>query len=32
MVIDGKPVEYKIATYTLSDALERDFVGLSARQ
>ncbi|WP_347460614.1 hypothetical protein ABEF79_08565 [Acinetobacter sp. ANC 7454] len=32
MVIDGKNVEYKIATYTLNDPLERDFVGLSARQ
>ncbi|PWF32389.1 hypothetical protein DBB30_33630, partial [Yersinia pestis] len=32
MVIDGKSVEYKIATYSLNDALEVDFVGLSARQ
>lgn len=32
MVIDGKNIEYKIATYTLNDALEVDFVGLSARQ
>lgn len=32
MIVDGKPVEYKIATYDLSDALERDFVGLSAKQ
>lgn len=32
MVIDGKNVEYKIATYSLNDALEVDFVGLSARQ
>lgn len=32
MMIDGKQVEYKIATYGLSDALKADFVGLSARQ
>lgn len=32
MVIDGKNVEYKIATYTINDPLERDFVGLTARQ
>ncbi|MBB4834968.1 hypothetical protein [Acinetobacter schindleri] len=32
MVVDGKNVEYKIATYSLNDALEIDFVGLSARQ
>lgn len=32
MVIDGKDVQYKIATYTLNDPLEIDFVGLSARQ
>lgn len=32
MVIDCKSVEYKIATYSLNDALEVDFVGLSARQ
>lgn len=32
MVIDGKNVEYKVATYSLNDALEVDFVGLSARQ
>ncbi|MDO5541715.1 MAG: hypothetical protein Q4F77_00260 [Acinetobacter sp.] len=31
MVIDGKNVEYKIATYTINDPLERDFVGLTAR-
>lgn len=32
MVIEGKEVEYKIATYTINDPLERDFVGLTARQ
>lgn len=32
MVIDGKSVEYKVATYSLNDPLEVDFVGLSARQ
>ncbi len=32
MVIDGKDVEYKIATYSLNDALKSDFVGLTARQ
>nr|WP_227609570.1 hypothetical protein [Acinetobacter sp. CS-2] len=32
MVIDGKNVEYKIATYTLNDPLDMDYVGLSARQ
>lgn len=32
MIIDGKQVEYKIATYGLSDALKADFVGLSAKQ
>ena len=32
MVIDSKNVEYKIATYSLNDALGVDFVGLSARQ
>ena len=32
MVIDQKEVEYKIATYQINDPLERDFVGLSARQ
>ncbi|MFW2122482.1 hypothetical protein ACG94O_05765 [Acinetobacter ursingii] len=32
MVIDGKDVEYKIATYSLNDALRSDFVGLTARQ
>ncbi|ENV69790.1 hypothetical protein [Acinetobacter towneri] len=32
MVVDGKNVEYKIATYTINDPLERDFIGLTARQ
>ncbi|HRO77116.1 MAG TPA: hypothetical protein PLA93_00015 [Acinetobacter towneri] len=32
MVVDGKNMEYKIATYTINDPLERDFVGLTARQ
>ncbi|MGD9699458.1 hypothetical protein [Acinetobacter sp.] len=32
MVVDSKNVEYKVATYALNDALEVDFVGLSARQ
>lgn len=32
MVIDGKNVEYKIATYTLNDPLDMDYVGLSAKQ
>jgi hypothetical protein len=32
MVVDGKNIEYKVATYSLNDALEVDFVGLSARQ
>lgn len=30
--IDGKNVEYKLATYTLNDALDRDFNGVSAAQ
>ncbi|WP_180031343.1 hypothetical protein [Acinetobacter sp. YH12245] len=32
MVIDKEKIEYKVATYSLNDALEVDFVGLSARQ
>lgn len=32
IVVDGKPVEYKIATYTINDPLSVDFVGLSAKQ
>jgi hypothetical protein len=31
MVVNSKDVEYKVATYALNDALEVDFVGLSAR-
>ena len=32
MIVDGKQVEYKIATYTINDPLSIDFVGLSAKQ
>lgn len=32
MIVDGKKVEYKIATYEVNDPLEQDFVGLSAQQ
>lgn len=32
MVINGREVQYKVATYTINDPLERDFVGLTARQ
>jgi hypothetical protein len=32
MVIDQKAVEYKIATYAISDALDQDYVGLSPKQ
>lgn len=32
MVINGNSVEYKIATYSINDPLNRDFVGLSASQ
>ncbi|WP_151834650.1 hypothetical protein [Acinetobacter junii] len=32
MIVDGKEVEYKVATYDLNDPLEIDFVGLSASQ
>lgn len=32
MVINSKDVEYKIATYLLNDALDMDYVGLSAAQ
>jgi len=32
LVIDGKEVEYKIATYSINDPLDQDYVGLSARQ
>lgn len=31
-VVDGRNIEYKVATYSLNDPLEVDFVGLSARQ
>ena len=32
MAVDNKNAEYKIATYTINDPLEGDFVGLTARQ
>ena len=32
LVIDGKNIEYKIATYTINDALDHDFTGVTARQ
>ncbi|NNH00174.1 hypothetical protein [Acinetobacter sp. ANC 5414] len=32
IVVDNKNIDYKIATYSLSDPIEVDFVGLSARQ
>lgn len=32
MMVDGKEVEYKIATYTINDPLTADFVGLSPQQ
>ncbi|MGU3290782.1 hypothetical protein ACLBWM_14405, partial [Acinetobacter radioresistens] len=32
MVIDGKEIEYKIATYSINDPLDQDYVGLSAKQ
>ncbi|MEN8392514.1 hypothetical protein ABFP25_15535 [Acinetobacter indicus] len=32
MIVDGKQVEYKVATYTINDPLDIDFVGLSALQ
>jgi hypothetical protein len=32
VMVDSKQVEYKIATYGLSDALKADFIGLSAKQ
>ncbi|TNL40804.1 hypothetical protein EYB59_23290, partial [Acinetobacter bereziniae] len=31
IVVDQKEIEYKIATYSISDPLEIDFVGLSAK-
>lgn len=30
MIINGNEVEYKIATYSINDPLNRDFIGLSA--
>ena len=32
IIVDGREVEYKVATYDLNDPLEIDFVGLSASQ
>ena len=32
IIVDGKEIEYKIATYDINDPLEIDFVGLSATQ
>lgn len=32
IMINDKQIEYKVATYDISDPLERDFTGLSARQ
>ncbi|MEO3355785.1 hypothetical protein [Acinetobacter haemolyticus] len=32
MIINNNQVEYKIATYSINDPLDRDFVGLSAAQ
>lgn len=32
MIVDSKQVEYKIATYLLSDPLDQDYVGLSVKQ
>lgn len=32
MIVEGKQVEYKVATYTINDPLDIDFVGLSAAQ
>ncbi|WP_278395327.1 hypothetical protein [Acinetobacter venetianus] len=32
MIINGNEVEYKIATYSINDPLNRDFIGLSAAQ
>jgi hypothetical protein len=32
LVSDGKNAEYKIATYTLNDPLDMDYIGLSASQ
>ncbi|MCU4319390.1 hypothetical protein KTH44_09645 [Acinetobacter bereziniae] len=32
MIVEGKQVEYKVATYSLNDPLDQDYVGLSAKQ
>ena len=32
LIVNGNPVEYKVATYDINDPLERDFIGLSALQ
>lgn len=32
MIVDSKQVEYKVATYSLNDPLDQDYVGLSAKQ
>ncbi len=32
MIVDGKEIEYKVATYSLNDPLDQDYVGLSAKQ
>ncbi|WP_315077083.1 hypothetical protein [Acinetobacter guillouiae] len=32
MMVDGKQVEYKVATYSLNDPLDQDYVGLSIKQ
>lgn len=32
IIVEGKQVEYKVATYTINDPLDIDFVGLSAAQ
>lgn len=32
LIVDGSPIEFKMATYEINDPLERDFAGLSAAQ
>ncbi|AYO54208.1 hypothetical protein [Acinetobacter wuhouensis] len=32
LMVDGTKVEYKVATYSLNDPLDQDYVGLSAKQ
>ncbi len=32
LIVDGKKIEYKVATYSLNDSLDQDFVGLSVKQ